>query len=124
MSLDVTLYANQRTVSCTCDCGHIHTRDAVDDVFSANITHNLNSMAEEAGIYKQVWRPEECGITKAEQLLRPLRAGIALMKAEPERFKKLSASNSWGTYEQFVPWLERYLAACEEYPEATVHASR
>lgn len=27
-------------------------------IFSANITHNLNAMAEAAGIYKHLWRPE------------------------------------------------------------------
>ena len=36
-----------------------------EGAYSANITHNLGKMAEEAGIYKHLWRPEEIGITKA-----------------------------------------------------------
>ena len=37
--------------------------DGVDRlVFEANVTHNLNRMAEAAGFYKEVWRPEEIGI--------------------------------------------------------------
>lgn len=32
------------------------------DVFWANITHNLGRMADEAGIYKHLWRPEEIGM--------------------------------------------------------------
>lgn len=28
-------------------------------VFSANITHNLGEMADKAGIYKALWRPED-----------------------------------------------------------------
>lgn len=94
------------------------------DVYSANITHNLNSMAKEAGIYEHLWHPEEIGITKASQLIDPLRLGLMLMKSDPERFKAFNAKNGWGLYENFVPWIERYLAACEENPEAEVRASR
>ena len=92
--------------------------------FWANITHNLTAMADEAGIYEIVWRPEENGITHAWQLIEPLREAIATMKADPKRFKKHDAGNDWGTYKDFVPWLEEYLAACIEEPGATVSANR
>ena len=39
------------------------------EVYSANITHNLNRMAMEAGIYECLWRPDEHGITKAAQII-------------------------------------------------------
>lgn len=93
-------------------------------VFDANITHNLNRMAHEAGIYEHLWRPEEIGITTAKQLIEPLCVGLMLMKRQPERFEELNPSNGWGSYEVFVPWIERYLAACCEYPDATVRVSR
>ena len=93
-------------------------------IYDANITHNLNKMAEEAGIYKHLWRPEEIGVTKAQQLIAPLRAGLELLKAYPARFEKHNASNGWGMYEHFVPFVEQYLAACEENPDATVEVSR
>ncbi len=32
--------------------------------------------------------------------------------------------NGWGTYKNFVPWVAKYLAACEEYPDADVSVSR
>src|SRR5690242_20071192 len=54
-------------------------------VFDRNITHNLNAMAGEAGIYKHLWRPEELGITHARQLIEPLRAGLELLRSDPER---------------------------------------
>lgn len=95
-----------------------------NDVYSANITHNLGAMAREAGIYEHCWRPDEIGITKAGQLIEPLRAGLALMKADPPRFEKHNAKNGWGLYEHFVPWVEKYLAACEENPTADVRVSR
>jgi len=94
------------------------------EIFSANITHRLNRMAEEAGFYEAVWRPEENGIENAEQLIPILEAGIDRMLADPERYKKHDAPNGWGTYEQFIPWLRKLLSACKENPDATVRASR
>lgn len=93
-------------------------------VFDANITHNLTTMADAAGIYPHLWHPEELHITKAADLIEPLRSGIAKMKADPEKFKALEPENKWGTYDGFVPWLERYLAACEENPDADIRVSR
>ena len=95
-------------------CGH------GERVYDANITHNLSKMADRAGIYKCLWHPKENGFTEAHQLIEPIRAGLALLRAEPDRFRELSSSNGWGTYEQFIPWVERYLVACMVYPAAKV----
>lgn len=93
-------------------------------VFEANVTHNLGKMAEAAGIYKALWRPEEIGITRAYQLIEPLRAGLLLMKAEKERFEALNPENGWGSYAGFVKFVENYLTACENNPQAEVYVSR
>jgi hypothetical protein len=93
-------------------------------VFESNITHNLIAIAKEAGIYQACWRPEEIGITKAEQLIEPLRKGLELLRAEPDKFRALNPSNGWGDYDGFIGWVERYLAACEAYPDADVDVSR
>lgn len=63
------------------------------EVFSANITHNLTAMAEAAGIYKHLWRPEELGIAKAAGLVEPLTAGLTRLLAEPDKFKALNPAN-------------------------------
>lgn len=89
-------------------------------VYSANITHNLNKMAGEAGIYKHLWRPDEIGIERAEELIEPLYEGLALLKSDAERFKKYNPENGWGTYEGLVCFVENYLVACKEYPQALV----
>jgi hypothetical protein len=107
MSLDVTLIRTQST-----------------EVFSANITHNLNIMAEEAGIYNHLWRPEEISIHLAGELIEPLEIGLKLMKQDPERFKEFDAKNGWGTYEHFIPWIEEYIEACKKYPDAVIEISR
>ena len=125
MSLDVYLTGKSRSVPCLCaHCDNEHTRTETEQHYNANITHNLGPMAEEAGIYKHCWRPEEIGITKARQLIEPLRAGLKLMESDPPRFEKYNAENGWGLYKNFVPWVRDYLAACEQYPDADVHVSR
>ena len=96
----------------------------IKDVFSANITHNLGDMAAEAGIYDCLWHPDNSGISKAIDLIGPLTRGLVLMKDDPERFKVYDADNGWGVYDDFVPWIEKYLDACIENPEANVSASR
>src|SRR2546430_8893089 len=68
-------------------------------VYETNVTHNLNKMADEAGIYKHLWRPEEIGITKAGQLVHPLIDAISLMTEQPQRFIALNLKNGWGSYE-------------------------
>jgi hypothetical protein len=93
-------------------------------VYSSNITHNLNRMAEEAGIYEHLWRPDEIGVTKAEQLIVPLREGLALLESDPVRFEAFNAENGWGLYKHFVPCVREYLAACEENPDATIEVCR
>ncbi len=112
----------------TCpSCGHEYEeRDTEEpaEFYSANITHNLHRMADEAGIGDHLWNPESIDITKARELIEPLRAGLALMESDPLRFQRLDADNGWGTYRDFVPWIRRYLAACESYPDATIEVSR
>jgi hypothetical protein len=119
MSLDVYLEGNDRDCECCGGTGKSRT-----ELFSANVTHNLNEMAEAAGIYKYLWRPEEVGITTAADLVVPLTAGLNLLKSDPKRFKTFNPSNGWGSYDGFVPWLERYIEACSTYPDASVRANR
>lgn len=94
------------------------------EVYWANITHNLGEMAEAAGIYKHLWRPEELGITQAGLLIEPLEEGLAKLKADPEHFEKFNSPNGWGLYKHFVPFVEKYLEACRENPTASIRISR
>lgn len=101
------------------------TRDEEDRrVYSANITHNLGKMATAAGIYECLWRPEEIGINRAEQLISPLSLGLRRLEDDPSEFHKYNSPNGWGLYEHFVPFVRAYLEACKAYPEATVSVSR
>lgn len=95
-----------------------------NEVYSATITHNLNTMAVEAGIYEHLWRPDEIKITKAKELIEPLRQGLHNLKSEPERYKKFNPENGWGSYDGLVKFVDNYLNACYEYPDADVEVSR
>jgi hypothetical protein len=95
-----------------------------NEVYSENITHNLGAMAKEAGIYGCLWRPDEMKITKAKELIEPLREGLHNLKSEPERYKKFNPENGWGSYDVLVSFVENYLNACYEHPDADVEVSR
>lgn len=125
MGLTVYLESDEKEKDCCCDkCGHNHVTTGKELFYSANITHNLNDMAEQAGIYKELWRPEEIGITKAQQLELPLSSGLVKLLENPTHYKLYEAENGWGTYEGFVKFVQLYLAACVKYPNANVIASR
>lgn len=120
MSLDVYI---ERTKWVSYDEGKTHTVEN-EELYSDNITHNLGKMATEAGIYDSLWQPEEIGATKAKDIIGLLEKGLADLKARPEHFEKFNDSNGWGMYEHFVPFVEKYLEACKEYPDAIIGVSR
>ena len=87
------------------------------DLYSSNITGNLIPMWRAAGIYEALY---DMGEHKANEIIPALETGLALMKLDPEKFKKLNSPNGWGVYENAIPFLERLLEACQEYPVAII----
>jgi hypothetical protein len=125
MSLDVYLHGEPELYECECpDCGHKHLATLSTSLFDANITHNLNKMADAAGIYEALWRPDEHGFVRARDIIPILERGLTQMEEEPRRFQQFDSSNGWGTYDDFVPWVRRYLQACREWPDAYIRVSR
>lgn len=107
MSLDVYLLRTQPT-----------------RIFGSNITHNLNVMAKEAGLYEVLWRPDECGLIKAGELVPYLQDGLERLNADPDFYRQFNPENGWGSYETLVRFVEGYLWACQENPDADVEVSR
>lgn len=114
-----------------------------ENVYYENITHNLGDMAKKAGIYEALWRPymlkegyvptedyskemefEESVEIRAYEIIPILEKGLDDLKARPEYFEKFNSPNGWGMYEHFVPFVEKYLDACKQYPEAIVDVCR
>ena len=140
MSLDIYLYREKRT---SYDKGKTYT-DSLECVYDSNITHNLGSMAQKAGLYEALWRPYmlhkewkdnflddeqedmfEEGVTMyAKDIISKIEEGLKFLKRKPEYFEEFNSPNGWGKYEHFVPFVENYLNACKEYPEAIVKVSR
>ena len=93
-------------------------------IYRSNITHNLGDMARVAGLYDYLWHPEDHEITKAAQLIQPLREGLERLRNKPDFFERFNPKNGWGTYKSFVQFVELYLKACQEDPDAAVKVSR
>ena len=139
MSLDVYL-SRKRWVSY--DEGKTYEVDN-EGIYSANITHNLGEMADKAGIYEALWRPyrlrEDYAVAEgdhdaeyefednvtivASEIIPILEKGLADLKSRPDYFKEFDSPNGWGLYIHFVPFVEKYLEACREYPESIVELS-
>jgi hypothetical protein len=122
VSLDVYLKAAEPIERECPHCGSLY--EFRGEVYEANITHNLNTMAQEAGLYQALWRPDEISVKKAGELVSILRSGLDDLKVNPERFKKHNPENGWGDYDGLVRFVTNYLAACEQYPDAIVQVSR
>jgi len=102
MSLDITLIDKNHTVS------------------EVTITHNLAAMAAEAGLHTAIWNPSELGAVVAGDIIKRLSAGLIELVIDPPHFRRFDAQNGWGTYDQFVALVARYLKACKDYPEAEI----
>jgi len=140
MSLDVYL-TRKKWVSY--DEGKTLTEEE-EEIYSANITHNLGEMADKAGIYEALWRPhrlkegynipdgdydseydfEDNTVTIASEIIPFLEKGLSDLKSRPKYFEKYNSPNGWGMYHNFVPFVEKYLNACIAYPNAIVKVWR
>lgn len=118
MSLDITLY-DTKIVKCP------HCSEPIEQpteiVYDCNITHNLSKMADEAKINGATW---DAYGKKCRDVTKQLEKGIKRMKDNPEFYECFDSPNGWGTYKDFMPWLERLLEKYKEYPNAEIHISR
>lgn len=79
MSLDIYLVAPR----CP-HCGH------AGNVFSRNITHNVNVMWDAAGCYDALY---ESHGKRVADILPELEAGLAAMLADPSKYRAMNPSN-------------------------------
>lgn len=141
MSLDVYLHEERYVTK-----DKINFELFLDDpLYDANITHNLGQMAEVAGIYEALWRPHRlkagynhewngtddeylfetnCSPVRAKDISYTISKGLDQLKLHPGVYEKYNSPNGWGLYKHFVPFVEKYLDALEEYPDSIVKVSR
>lgn len=95
-----------------------------NELYSRNITHNLNKMADAAGIYKVLWRPEEIGVKYASQIIQPLTDGLIILVLNKKEFEQYNPDNGWGNYEGLVMFCADYLQACKDNSDALIRVRR
>ena len=99
-------------------------------VFSQNITHNLDKMADAVvldngkTLYQVLWRPDEHNWKFARDISELLNEGWNILLSDPERFKQFNPENGWGSYDGLVNFVYKYRNACWDNPDAELRISR
>lgn len=141
MSLDVYLVKKYKKTDVENDESEIIS----EELYTANITHNLNEMADACGLYDVLWRPyrldpnwnlklekksdkeyefENAVTMKAADLIQTLDKGLKELESNPAKYKEFNPDNGWGSYEGLVKFTKNYLKACKKYPTAIVKTWR
>jgi hypothetical protein len=81
-------------------------------------------MAQAAGVYMHLWRPEEIGINYARDLIDPLAAAVARLATSKRFFEEFNPTNGWGKYETLLMFCVEYLQACKDHPDAAINTCR
>lgn len=103
MSLDLDLIAE----TCIC-CGH------TPEPISFNITYNLGCMWREIYPYHEKMIPIE-GMT-AQESLEMLQRAYDELKLNPEKFEAMNPANGWGSYEDFLYFIDDLIDTAKEFP--------
>ena len=93
-------------------------------VWHGNITHNLNVMADKAGIYMEVWRPDEMGVKRAFDIVGALGRAIKDLQSRPAYYRKYNPKNHWGSYQTFLDFIKGYQFSCKKYPNSVIGVCR
>jgi hypothetical protein len=89
-------------------------------VFDKDLTANLLTMAREADLEQAIWNPEIIGAFQAGDVLPHLIKGVKELIGDSEKYQQYNPSNGWGTYFTLVVFVQRYIAACLNNPEAQI----
>lgn len=111
---------------------YIKNKKKEDREWVANITHNMNKMAQKIFVsenketlYDYVWRPEELGREiDTDEMKNVLTKGICIMISKRKSLLRYEPENGWGSYDSFLKFLIEYKEACEDNPGYIIEASR
>lgn len=103
-----------------------------DREWIANITHNMNKMAQrifvsenKETLYDYVWRPEELDREiDTKEMAKILTKGIYIMISKRRSLLRYEPENGWGSYDSFLKFLIKYKEACEDSPGYIIEVSR
>lgn len=100
---------------------YLQCRGCEQAFWTRNITHNLLSMWQAAGVRAALY--ESGGKTGAD-VRAAVADGLTTMKQDPRRFQALNPANGWGSYDSAIEFLEAFLSACDEWPHGVIRVSR
>lgn len=103
-----------------------------DREWVANITHNMNKMAQrifvsenKETLYDYVWRPEELyREIYTNEMKNVLTKGICIMISKRKSLLRYEPKNGWESYDSFLKFLIEYKEACEDNPGYIIEVSR
>lgn len=95
----------------------------INDNHIFNITHNLNKMADAAGIYEAMWYPEKIG-SLVHEILPFLEYGLYKLANNRYFYEQFDPPNGWGRYDDLVETVEKYIIACIKNPFGKITVSR
>lgn len=94
-----------------------------EELLWKNITHNLNKMADEAGVYEILWKPSSLHEDlRAGSIVPKLEKALLELITEPKRFDKFNAPNGWGKRENLIEFIAAILKVAKENEFAKVSA--
>ena len=106
----------------------VFLQDENDEIlFTADITHNLRSMADAANLRDVLWRPHECcneTTVFAKNIVSNLRDGVISLATIKTTFGEFEPPFQEGTWVDLLLFCSAYLQACKDFPNATVQVSR
>lgn len=102
------------------------------EVFSKNITHNLNKMAnnviidKNTTLYDIMWDLEDKfpNRTKARQVAVALTKALMYISTHRDELSEFTPENNWGSLYNLEEFVKEYLIACCTYPNARIRICR
>jgi hypothetical protein len=91
------------------------SRNATDQQYGWNYTHNTNCMANAAVPGEATWWKRLHGMTGAAGAAF-LDQIVKAMEADPARFRAMDPPNQWGNYGEFLSLLREMRDAVPEHP--------
>ncbi|MCE6988150.1 hypothetical protein [Dyadobacter sp. CY323] len=98
----------------------VYLQDGEKQIDIRGTTHNNRELAMQVGVYDVLWKWKEKNIITGADLIKPVSKGLAELAADPDKYKNLDNPNGWGTYDNFVAFLEELFTQCVLHPEARV----
>ncbi len=106
---------------CVCrDCGNQHKSKGKKVLYATVIAHSYAAMASHCGLFFCIWYPEKLGVHVVSDLVPYLHLALVELRSNPEEYKCYVLRDHFNYVSDLITFAEDLLAACQEFPNATV----